>query len=243
MANEGPPLSPVLWDREFSKETCVQQRGRQNDTWTAGGQHEWGMGTEWGEADWVASLATEHTTCLPQEHLLFRKSFQVYWGGGGWGACCLGVMCRGYAPPSANAVNLWELPLFKCLYISYTRKSHGPSCHKLNTILKTRSAKKGSIQKSKHISFNCQDYSRARVHFQSLLSGLHSSVAQPRPLFQFILEFALSRPPHEASERGAALLNLQQPINHHQVQQTSRLWPAQNAPSCFEPGGADRCVF
>ncbi|CAK6434775.1 unnamed protein product [Pipistrellus nathusii] len=39
----------------------------------------------------------------------------------------------------------------------------------LNTTLKTRSAKEGSIQKSKHVSLNCQDYSRARVYFQSLL--------------------------------------------------------------------------
>ena len=53
----------------------------------------------------------------------------------------------------------------------------------------------------KHISFNCQDYSRARVHFQSLLSGLRSSVAQPRPSFQFILEFALPPSPRGQWER------------------------------------------
>ena len=194
MANERLPLSPV------------GQQGFQRNMRPAAGKTKRHMDGRWaarvgdghraGQADWVASLAAERTTCLPQEHLLFRKSFQVYLGwGGGWGACCLGVMCRGYALPSANAVNLWGRPPFKCLYISSTRKSHSPSCHKLNTILKTRSAKKGSIQKSKHISFNRQDYSRARVHFQSLLSGLRSSTAQPRPSFQFTLKSALSRPP------------------------------------------------
>ena len=95
----------------------------------------------------------------------------------------------------------------------------------------------------KHISFNCQDYSRARVHFQSLLSGLHSSVAQPRPSFQFILEFAFSCPPYEASERGVALLNLQQSITIKSNRLADCGRPAQNAPSCFKPGGADRRVF
>lgn len=50
-------------------------------------------------------------------------------------------------------------------------------CCKLNTILKTRSAKKGSIQNSKHSGFNCQGYSRARVHFQPLLSASGAAAA------------------------------------------------------------------
>lgn len=163
-------------------------RGRQVGS-TSGG---WAQSRE-GRLGCLSGHRAHHVPATRTPFISKKLSSILGWGG--WGACCLGVVCRGYAPPSANAVNLWGLPLFKCLYISYTRKSHSPSCHKLNTILKTRSAKKGSIQKSKHISFNCQDYSRARVHFQSLLSGLRSSMAQPRPPFQFTLESALSRPP------------------------------------------------
>lgn len=155
------------------------------------------MGTERGRQTGSPLWPQSAPRAYHKNTFYFEKAFKYTWGGGGggWGACCLGVMCRGYAPPSANAVNLWGQPPFKCLYISYTWKSHSPFCHKLNTILKTRSAKKGSIQKSKHISFNRQDYSRARVHFQSLLSGLRSSTAQPRPSFQFTLKSALSHPP------------------------------------------------
>lgn len=68
--------------------------------------------------------------------------------------------------------------------------------------------------KSKRISFNCQDYSRARVHFQLILSGSHPYVAQPRRSFQFILQFACSSVPSLLwlGQREVGLLDPQQQI-------------------------------
>lgn len=87
MANERLPLSPV------------GQQGFQRNTRPAAGKIKRHVDGRWaarvgdghraGQADWVASLAAERTTCLPQEHLLFRKSFQVYLGRGGWWLGCL----------------------------------------------------------------------------------------------------------------------------------------------------------
>lgn len=143
MANEGPPLSPsVLRDSEFSKETRVQQRGSE----TTRGRKVGSTSRGWSERGWQpgSPLATQHTMGLPQEHLLSQNAFKYT---GGLGACCLGVTRRAYAPPSANTVSLWGLPPFKCLHISYTRKSHGPSCHKLNTTLKQGVQKREQYKK------------------------------------------------------------------------------------------------
>lgn len=59
------------------------------------------------------------------------------------------------------------------IFVSSGLQSHIPSYHRLSTTLTTKKERKKVIQKSKHRGFNCQDYSRARVHFQSLLCGFH----------------------------------------------------------------------
>lgn len=70
----------VVGQQVFQRNTCPaagKTKQHVDGRWAA----RVGDGHRAGRADWVASLATEHTTCLPQEHLLFQKSFQVYWGG------------------------------------------------------------------------------------------------------------------------------------------------------------------
>lgn len=76
MAKEGPPLSPVLWDSKFSKETRVQQRGRQNNTWTAGGQHEWGMGTEQGGQTGLPLWPQSTPRACHKNTFYFKKAFK-----------------------------------------------------------------------------------------------------------------------------------------------------------------------
>lgn len=103
----------------------------------------------------------------------------------------------------------------------------------LNTTLKTRSAKKGSIQKSKHVSFNCQDYSRARVYFQSLL-GFTRGPAGTSFQFSSNLALALSAPD---------LAGRVQAANHCHIQGLSNIGGWHQRKRFCSPGTESKCVF